>query len=679
MRRLWLNSPNLKKKSLRSILEVDLSGSELAGQEIDLLADLVDHFRPSNPNSVREVSIQKLIDIIREDKNLLGSLKNLLHKTVDEKRFTRILTDTGILKDNRFYGEVKERIFSKILPKQPEKDTLEYSLNQIFYKSSDIIWIRKIPYHEIQQVVELLGLDTIYTTLKENSPLSEVLNALNILIQRISGKALEEEILNMIPEYEDLQSPFEGFEQELNLIENQLRRSEKHTLTTDDPGYKQLNILLKQCYHFVDRAYENSAIYGISMSVNQSLLRIRQQLDRISTLLPILKSENPEQEKFNSVQIGLKLIEYNCHKNDVSQLIDESTGVIAYEITKHSAETGEHYITSDRKEYFHMLKASLGGGVIVGLLCVFKLLLSKVEVSDFGYALLYSMNYSLGFIAIYLLGFTLATKQPAMTAAAIVDAIDKGIQNKDDVQFRHAAFAELFSRLFRSQFIAFVGNVFAAFPVALGGIWLIYLAMDYNIGQTKWPRLQNDLSPKHSKLIFHAAIAGVFLFLSGVISGSISNKLKYNKIPYRIKEHPLLRGMIGKQRTQKFSEWVAAKWPGIASNFWFGVFMGSTASVGVFVGLDLDIRHITFGSGNLGLSLYGSEFRMSGEMIFWAIIGIGIIGFVNFIVSFMLSLGLAMRSRNLNFKELLSLFSSVWLFFKVDPQSFFFPRKLGSD
>ena len=37
-------------------------------------------------------------------------------------------------------------------------------------------------------------------------------------------------------------------------------------------------------------------------------------------------------------------------------------------------------------------------------------LLSKLDVSPFGSAFLYSMNYALGFIIIYLLGYTLATK-----------------------------------------------------------------------------------------------------------------------------------------------------------------------------------------------------------------------------------------------------------------------------
>jgi len=75
-----------------------------------------------------------------------------------------------------------------------------------------------------------------------------------------------------------------------------------------------------------------------------------------------------------------------------------------------------------------MFRAALGGGLIVGVLCIIKVMLGKIETSGFGHAFLYSMNYSIGFIAIYLCGFTLATKQPAMTASALVRALEQGMK-----------------------------------------------------------------------------------------------------------------------------------------------------------------------------------------------------------------------------------------------------------
>ena len=132
---------------------------------------------------------------------------------------------------------------------------------------------------------------------------------------------------------------------------------------------------------------------------------------------------------------------------------------------------------------------------------------------------------------------------------------------------------------------------------------------------------------------------------------------------------------FGKERTKKIANWYDKKWSGVISNFWFGVFLGSTASVGLFLGLNLDIRHITFASGNLALGLYGANYVVSNSMLFWGIFGIGIIGLVNFLVSFGLSLGLAFRSRNIPLTELRPIFSSIKRRFLSKPMSFFFPTE----
>src|SRR5690606_34939163 len=137
---------------------------------------------------------------------------------------------------------------------------------------------------------------------------------------------------------------------------------------------------------------------------------------------------------------------------------------------------------------------------------------------------------------------------------------------------KYSAFAELFARVFRSQFIAFVGNVMMAFPIALAGVYFIDLAVEYNISAAKSQVLLRDISPIHSSAVFHAAIAGVFLFLSGIISGSIANRDRHGQIYYRIEEHPLLKRSLGRSRTRKLAKLYEKRWAGIVSNFWFGVF-----------------------------------------------------------------------------------------------------------
>ena len=639
------------------------------------LVDLVRFFRPDYPKNENVVSIKPLLEYLETNPDMAAQFKLYLGEALSQRKFGRMLSDTGILRDSDFTYEVKKRIFAKILPFQPEKDTLEFVLNQVFFKSSDPIWIARIPFEELQQLFDIIATETIYESVAEQSVLAEVMNAMGLISQRMSGRAMETDVIKMVPEYDDLESPFVAFENELNSILSKIRKSEPHYIVSEDLNYKQLIILHKQCEEYVDKAFGNSSKFGISLKVNQSLLRIRQQLHRMKVLISTLVVNKPSDKKNNSILLLLRLIKYNCQKNNVRQLINESTQLISYEITQHTAKTGEHYITESRSEYFSMFKAAVGGGFIVGILCILKILFSKIETSAFGHAFYYSLNYSLGFIAIYLMGYTLATKQPAMTAATLTKALESGMKKQSNSENKHGSFAQLFARLFRSQFIAFVGNVFMAFPVAMLGIWLIDYLLDYNIAFEKSSKLLYDLSPVHSAALFHAAIAGVFLFLSGIISGNVSNRNKHNQVYYRIKEHPVLKQNLGIVKTNAIAKWFENHWPGVVSNGWFGVFLGSTASLGIFLGLNLDIRHITFAAGNFALGLYGADFFVDWPTIIWGIIGIGLIGFVNFIVSFSLSLGLAFRSRNIPLSELKLLFSATWAYFKTRPTAFFFPVK----
>lgn len=642
---------------------------------LEPLVELIRLIRPLKIKNIQTVDLQEAISFLKENYSCRKQLSIYLKEILKDKKFNKILSDAAILQDVDFIFEVKKRIFAKFLPYQPQKDTLEYVLNQVFYLANDGIWINKIPLNQLVELYDLLKFKSIYVSTEPNSVLSELFVAMHLITQRISGRAMETDVIKMVPEFDYIESPFSAFENELFLIKDRIRSSNTHYITSDDLSYAQLLVLHKQCEEFVEKAFDNISKYGISLRVNQNLLKIRQQLKRLKFLISLLVVDKEKDKKENGIVLASRLIKFNCYKNNVRKFIGESTQLISYEITQHTAKTGENYITEGRNEYFKMFRTALGGGFIVGILCIVKMLLSKAEASYFGHAFLYSMNYAIGFIAIYLLGFTLATKQPAMTASALIKALEDGVLKQGRDAEKYKAFAILFARVFRSQFIAFVGNVIMAFPVSLLGIWLIDYFLHYNIAATKWESLLVDLSPIHSLAIFHAAIAGIFLFLSGIITGSVANRDKHNQVYFRIAEHPFLKRNLGKTRTLKLAKVYEKRWAGIISNFWFGVFMGSTASIGLFLGLNLDIRHISFASGNLALGLYGANYTVSNSMLLWGIFGIGIIGLVNFIISFSLSMGLAFRSRAISLYELRFVAISIWNHFKSSPVSFFFPTE----
>jgi site-specific recombinase len=321
---------------------------------VDSLIKLVSIFRPAKATTT--VSISPLLEVIQKDSTAKEVLQNMIQQLLYKRRFAVILTDNGILKDTRFFSEIRDRIIAKFLPEQPEKDTLEYLLNQLFYKDNDYIWVELIPHSELFDLAHILGISSIYKSIDDNTPMAELINTISLIMQRSSGRALESEVLKMVPKYVDRESPFEAFEKEFDLIVKEIRKDKTHAIQSSDIGYKQLHILLKQCYEFIETAFESSKNIGISIRVNQNLLRIRQQLDRISVLLPLLAVDNDEDRRNNSLQLAQVLIRYNCNKNNIRQLFEESTSTIAFEITKHTAETGEHYITNDKREYLKCSK-----------------------------------------------------------------------------------------------------------------------------------------------------------------------------------------------------------------------------------------------------------------------------------------------------------------------------------
>lgn len=640
--------------------------------ELDFLSFLIDVFRPRRQSLYYQVDITPILNHLDEFAEHKKSFISYLQRILINKDFDQLISDTGIISYADFRYEIKKRITEKYLPSQPPKSTLQYVLNQLFYNSKDADWVSSIPDEQLHLLYQACGFNSLYES-DQNFEIKEILYGLEVLVQRITGRAMETDVNKMVPEFQNFDSPFIAIMREFSELNDRFLANNMHFMTSDDLAYKHILVLHKQCENYIDTAFANSHRFGISIKVNQSLLRIRQQLERIKAIISFLVIDKEEQKVDKSIAFAQTLIGYNCRKSNIRKLVGQSTQLLAYEITHHTAQTGEHYITSSKKEYWRMFRSACGGGIIVGIMCIIKLFLGKVETSEFGHALLYSMNYAVGFTAIYLFGATLATKQPAMTASALVAAIENGASGQDENRHRYWNFAIFFARLFRSQFIAFVGNVIMAFPVSLVLIWGIQEIFYFNAASGKWLTLINDLNPTATPMILHACIAGVFLFLSGIIAGSISNRDKHNSVYYRIEEQPVLKKVFGKEKTAKVARFYEKKWAGIVSNIWFGFFMGTTASVGMFLGLNFDIRHITFASGNLALGLFGRDMSLTADMWIWGILGIGIIGFFNFVVSFSLSLTLAFRSRNLSFGELIKMAKAVWIYFKISPKSFFFP------
>jgi site-specific recombinase len=321
------------------------------------------------------------------------------------------------------------------------------------------------------------------------------------------------------------------------------------------------------------------------------------------------------------------------------------------------------------------MRSAMGAGVIVAMMAMIKITLAKQHLAPLNEAILFSLNYGIGFVIIHILHFTVATKQPAMTAAAIAASIDASDGKSKEMDNLVAMIANTM----RSQIIAIFGNVVLAIPMAMLIAWSVfYFSGQHFVTLEKAQHLSEDINPIYSGALFYAAIAGVCLFLSGLIAGYHDNLAVYNKIPQRLRALTWLQQLLGVARLDRVANYVENNLGALAGNFYFGCLLGSMSAIGILFGLPFDIRHIAFSSAFVGFAFVGFDFMMSWQTIAFAAVGLVLIGFVNLAVSFGLALYVAMKSRKVRFKQWRLLISNLATRLNQHPAEFIMPPKKNS-
>jgi site-specific recombinase len=198
------------------------------------------------------------------------------------------------------------------------------------------------------------------------------------------------------------------------------------------------------------------------------------------------------------------------------------------------------------------------------------------------------------------------------------------------------------------------------------------------IDAEKAEHLLHELNPFETLAIAHAAIAGVCLFLSGLISGYYDNFTAYGRIGERLRRHRFLKWLLGESRLQRFAGYMERNLGALIGNFIFGCLLGMMPFIGKLTSLPLDIRHIAFASANFSYGYTGLPTPPAQDVIWTTLVGIALIGFTNLAVSFSLALWFALRSQHAHFgTSSLKVMPLLVRKFALSPLSFLFPPKDG--
>ena len=642
-------------------------------QAPQFIADLIAKIRPAKPHQIEAAvkAIQALCYLLNQDAAKTKALREAILHLLSERKPISLYLIARHSVFTGFFTEMRRRLSHKFLPEAIDSNYLMDLLALFFTKTSDAVWVSAVPDSVWVELIGAIRFDAAPIELTEPCR-QHVLAATQVLSYRIAALGLEPELLRNHPELEQHTSPFMTQQEELAAFLVSADSSSSNNAADID----HILVMLDQCKAIVSKIRRNSAQAGTSIRLTYLLQRMAQQVVRLETLLHILTNQSDEAIDANAnlekVHLFKELVYSECHKNDVGEHWQENVEVMALRVTENASRTGEHYITENRTEYFALMRSAMGAGVIVGVMAMIKILLAKLHLAPLTEAILFSLNYGLGFILIHILHFTVATKQPAMTAAAIaasIDAADSKSKEMDNL-------VAIIANTMRSQIIAIFGNVVLAIPTAM----LIAYGVFYCTGQhfvtpQKANHLLADINPIHSIALFYAAIAGVCLFLSGLIAGYHDNLAVYNKIPQRLRALKGLQKLLGVARLDRVANYVENNLGALAGNFYFGCLLGGMSAIGVLFGLPFDIRHITFSSAFVGFAAVGLDFMLTWQAAAFAALGVALIGFTNLIVSFGLALYVAMKSRKVRFKQWRMLLRNLGSRLNQHPAEFIMPPK----
>jgi site-specific recombinase len=359
-----------------------------------------------------------------------------------------------------------------------------------------------------------------------------------------------------------------GFAPELRLRMSEQAREEKpfHALihdvenlrvevmlplrTTDrrDAAAAQLRERLEACRAAVSSVYSYVEAEGISVGLIFRLRQVRARILRIRRLLDCLLAED---RAYETSELLSNLVAVGIERRSVRALMSTNSSLLAAKVAERSAETGEHYITRDGSEYRKMVAKAAGGGFVMAFTTLAKFALYALGLSVFWSGLAAGFNYAISFVLIQMLHFTVATKQPAMTAPAMAAKL-KDIQSDDPS--RSSSMKSPIWCAPRSP--PFWATCSSSSPGRCCCRWAMPILSDTRRSAPHARQVLDSLSLLGPSVLF-AAFTGVLLFVSSLIAGGAENWFVLRNIDSVIRYNPRITRFLGTGRADRWASFCA--------------------------------------------------------------------------------------------------------------------------
>jgi site-specific recombinase len=558
----------------------------------------------------------------------------VLAETVDA---TALLADFGFAPRMAFISEFNERLRQKLLPATPETTDSAELFSLAMPRSDDAAWIAALDADSLERLAGLVTTGSPVTGLSLWQ--HELLEAINFCASQVRATGFAAELRQRMSAPSREMQPFHDLPADVENFRSAFAATPREPVAVEAAAAR-LRERLEACRHAATSVYPHLNEHGISVGLVFLLRQLRERVLRIRELMDCLISPTPEA---SSARLVSRLAAMGHERRSLRALFAANSSLLAAKVTERSAEAGEHYITRSPAEYRQMLWKAAGGGAATAVTTFLKFALATVGLAAFWGGFWAGVMYAASFVFIQLMHWTLATKQPAMTAPAMAAKL-KDLSQPAAIE----EFVDEVANLMRSQVAAVIGNVGMVVPCVVALSAAIQLASGAPmISQAEAHHVFETLHLLNPSTLLFAAFTGVLLFASSLIAGWTENWFVLHRLDSAMRYNPRITALLGNERAARWAGFMRKNISGFASNISLGMMLGLVPPVLDFFGLGLQARHVTLSSGQLAAAAaaYGPQVLRMSEL-WWCVAAIPLIGMLNLGVSFYFAFRLALRAHS---------------------------------
>ena len=605
------------------------------------------------------VRLKHLLNVLERHPEHAWAFANVIGGVWNDVDAVALFAEVGFAPRMALWHEFLGRVRRRVLPGTTDTRDLADLFELLFGSEADEDWINAID----DELLARLGL--LFSATPDDGWRVEARAAITVLVSHVHAAGLAGPLRVRMDARLVQDKPFHQLPAAWEAVERAMAAGDAAALS---PAAQYLRALLDRCRDAALSVPEHLEAHGVSVDLMFSVEQLTARLDRVEALLACLLSREPQRELLRLVAGLVRVVH---ERRSLRTLFARHYSLLARKVAERSAETGEHYITRNRDEYRDMLRRAAGGGAIIAGTTLLKFLIAMLGFTAFWGGFWAGVNYAASFVIIHLLHWTVATKQPAMTAPAMADKLQH-IDRDEGVE----GFVDEVTHLVRSQVAGIIGNLALAAPLVLAVQGLCWLAFGAPlVGEKDAAYVLKSLNLFGPSLLF-AAFTGTLLFASSLIAGWVENWFVFHRLDSAIAWNPRIIGLLGQGRAQAWSRWWRANISGLTANISLGLMLGLVPSIGAFFGLGLEVRHVTLSTGQLAAAVGALGVGVMATWAFWScvicIVGIGVL---NVGVSFLCAFKVAMRSRGIRLADRRRVYAAIRARLRRAPMSFLVPPK----